>query len=149
MTKRIICLILIVIWLSVIFVFSSGTGNSSNSLSKRLINKSILVYEKISGNDVNNEVIIKKLNYSIRKVAHFTIFLVLGIFIYLFINTFDISHKMLISILLSLSFAILDETHQLFVYERTSKIIDIFIDTLGSITSCSILNIIYYKKHNN
>ena len=78
-------LLLVIIWLVIIFLFSSSSGTSSNSLSKGIINKGIVVYEKITNTDVNNKLIIKKLNYPIRKLAHYSIFFILGILVYLFL----------------------------------------------------------------
>lgn len=146
MKKRLIFLSLIIIWLIVIFLFSSNNGSESNYKSKSLINKGIIIYEKITNKDVNNKLIIKKLNYPIRKFAHFIIFLVLGIFIYLYINTYKINNKLILSIFLCLIFAIFDEIHQIHVISRTPQILDIFIDLCGSITSVSFLNLFELKK---
>lgn len=135
MKKRLVFLGLIIIWLTIIFLFSSNSGSESNYKSKSFINKGITIYEKVTNTNVNNKLVIKKLNYPIRKLAHFTIFLILGIFVYLFINTFEMSNKLILSIFLCLFFAIFDELHQILVDDRTPQILDIFIDLFGSITS--------------
>ena len=140
MKKRLVFLGLIIIWLTIIFLFSSNSGSESNYKSKSFINKGITIYEKVTNTNVNNKLVIKKLNYPIRKLAHFTIFLILGIFVYLFINTFEMSNKLILSIFLCLIFAILDELHQIVVDSRTPQILDVFIDLLGSITSIYIFN---------
>lgn len=144
MNKRIIYLILVIICLITIFIFSSKNSNESNGFSKGLINKVVIVYEKITNIDVDNTKIVKDLNYPIRKCAHFTIFLILGIFVYLYISSFNVSHKVLISILICLICASLDETHQLFT-GRTTKLLDVLIDTIGASTSILVLN---YKTKN-
>lgn len=136
-------LLLVIIWLVIIFLFSSSSGTSSNSLSKGIINKGIVVYEKITNTDVNNKLIIKKLNYPIRKLAHYSIFFILGILVYLFLLTTNIDNKVLFSIFICILCALLDETHQIYTSGRTPKILDIFIDSFGSISSISIL---YFKN---
>lgn len=132
-------LLLVIVWLVIIFLFSSSTGNSSNGLSKGIINKGIIIYEKVTNTDVNNKLIIKKLNYPIRKLAHYSIFFILGILVYLFLLTTNIDNKVLISIFICVFCALLDETHQIYTSGRTPKILDIFIDSFGSISSISIL----------
>lgn len=144
--KRIIYFIFIILCLLLIFIFSSSNGKESNGFSKGLINKGIILYERITNTNIDNKVIITKLNYPIRKLAHFTIFLILGIFVYLYISTTNINNKVSISILICLICACIDETHQMFTFERTPKVLDVFIDTLGSMTAIIILN---YKAKNN
>ena len=136
-------LLLVMLWLIIIFLFSSSTGTQSNSKSKELINKGIIIYEKITNTNVDNKVIINKLNYPLRKLAHYTIFLILGIFVYLYVKSTKISNKVLISIIICLICASFDETHQIFTGGRTPKVLDVLIDTLGSITSIAFL---YFKN---
>lgn len=127
-------------------MFSSSTGTDSNGKSKELINKGIIVYEKITNTDVNNKVIINKLNYPLRKLAHYTVFLILGIFVYLYLSSLNINNKVYISIFICLLCASFDETHQIFTGGRTPKILDVFIDTLGSITSIIFLHFLQNKN---
>ncbi len=138
--KKIIYLLFILLILSSIFFFSSKNSNESNGLSKKLINNTINIVEKVTHKDLDNKELVNTLNYPIRKLAHFTIFLLLGISIFLFINTFNINKKVLISILICILFALLDETHQIFTLGRSPLLLDIFIDSMGSITGILILN---------
>ena len=128
-----------------IFIFSSKNSIESNGLSKGIINKVVIVYENITNTDVDNKKIVKTLNYPVRKCAHYTIFFILGIFVYLYMSITNINNKIIISILFCLICAIFDETHQLFT-GRTSKILDVFIDTLGASTSILLLNYKTSKK---
>jgi len=138
--KKIIYLLLVILCLSSIFFFSSKSSNESNGLSKKLINNTINIIENITHKDLNNKELVNTLNYPIRKLAHFTIFLLLGISIFLFINTFNINKKVLISILICIVCATLDETHQVLSLGRSPLLLDIFIDSMGSITGITILN---------
>ena len=139
MTKKIIYLICIILCLITIFMLSSQNSKESNGVSKTLINTGVNTYENVTKKDVNNKKVIKTLNYPVRKCAHFTIYLILGIFVYLFINTTNMNNKVIISIVFCLICAIFDETHQMFT-GRTPKILDVLIDTIGSSTSILIMN---------
>ena len=144
MTKKIIYLICIILCLIAIFMLSSQNSKESNGVSKTLINKGVNTYENVTKKDVNNKKAVKILNYPVRKCAHFTIYLILGIFVYLYMGTTNINNKVLISIVFCLICAIFDETHQMFT-GRTPKVLDVLIDTCGSITSILLLN---YKTKN-
>ena len=141
--KRIIYLILVILWLGVIFMFSSQNGEDSGNTSKELIIKIVNVYEKITNKEVDMNIAIEKMQYPIRKLAHFTEYFILGIFMFLFINTYNFKNKLLITIGICFICASFDEIHQIFSDNRGPSIIDVFIDTFGSIVSSSIL-----KKNN-
>ena len=139
MKKRIIYLICIILCLVSIFMLSSQNSNESNRVSKKLINKGVTTYKAVTKKNVDSKKVVKVLNYPVRKCAHFTIYLILGIFVYLYTGTTNINNKVIISIVFCLICAIFDETHQMFT-GRTSKVLDVVIDTCGSITSILILN---------
>lgn len=139
MLKKIIYLICIVLCLITIFMFSSEDSKESNNTSKEIIDKSVTTYENVTKKDVDNKKVVKTLNYPVRKCAHYTIYLILGIFVYLYMSTTKLDNKVIISIVFCLICAIFDETHQMFT-GRTSKVLDVLIDTLGSSTSILILS---------
>jgi len=80
-------------------------------------------------------------------IYHFVIFFLLGFFILITIkgNKKIKTKFIIITILISISYAILDELHQLFVPFRSSSIQDIITDTLGIISSM-IIYLIYDKR---
>lgn len=131
--KKMFYLLLIILCLVCIYFFSSKNGNESNQSSRRVIRNVVSLIEKITHKDLDEKRIVKTWNYPVRKIAHFTIFFILGVFMYLFISTFDIPHRMIISIVLCLICAILDESHQIFSPGRTPLLLDILIDLSGSI----------------
>ena len=130
--KKIIYLLLVLIVLSSIFFFSSKTSTESNGTSKKLIKGTISVIEKITHKEFDKKRLVNKLNYPVRKLAHFTIFFLLGLSLFLFINTFNIDNKILISIIACFLCAILDETHQMFSLGRSPLLLDVCIDTIGA-----------------
>lgn len=146
--KKVIYIFFTVLCMLVIFTFSSKNSTVSNQTSKQLINKVITSYEKISHKNIDKEELINKLNYPIRKLAHYSIYLILGIFVYNIFLISKIKNKETISIIVCFIYASLDEFHQLFVIGRTAQVKDILIDTLGSITAVIILKYIKNKRNN-
>lgn len=145
--KIIVYLVLAIISMLIIFTFSSKNSGSSNSTSKKLIDGGVTIYESITNNKVNHKKIVNKLNYPVRKLAHFTLYLILGFFVYEFLLLTSIPHKEIIAILICFIYSVTDEIHQVFVSGRTGQILDIIIDTMGAITM--VLMYRYIRKRKN
>ena len=75
-------------------------------------------------------------NPIIRKLAHFSIYALVGVWIMAFMSTFDIKlyKKWIISMLVGVLYAASDEFHQSFVPGRGPSIVDVGIDSLGVLT---------------
>lgn len=119
---RIILIFLILVWMGIVFYYSSQNSGKSSGLSL-----------KISRAITKDENQAKKVEPYIRKDAHLSEYIVGGmLFIGLFL-TFDIkeSYKILSSILCGVLYAISDETHQLFVPGRAGQVQDVLIDSIG------------------
>ena len=123
-----------------IFYLSSQTATESRALSNR-------VAEQLKGYIEAIRCLvpfIRKMNLSypivrIRKVAHFTIYLVLGFVSYLALpRQWSLRRKMALVISLCFVYAITDEFHQFFVPGRAPEMKDVLIDTLGSSVGMSI-----------
>ena len=76
----------------------------------------------------------QKIVVPVRKTAHFTVYTILGVLVYLFTRTFEGKNwkKVLISIGFAFLYACSDELHQLFVSGRSGEIKDILIDSCGA-----------------
>lgn len=142
---KVINFIFLVAWMGLVFYFSSEIGNESSSTSGNTIRKIITFF--------NDEIKLEDLNYIVetyqpivRKIAHFTLYTTGGVIIYNFINKFKInrSKKIIFSLLIGVLYAITDELHQYFVPGRSSKILDVIIDSSGIITGI-LLFIIFIK----
>ena len=73
------------------------------------------------------------IHFIMRKLAHFTEYAILG---FLAARAFrSYRHWFLISAILIVVYALLDEYHQAFVPSRTASIFDSFIDMAGGITA--------------
>lgn len=133
--KRKILLILIAIWLVVIFIFSNQNIKESKKLSNIFVSN--ILVEKF-GRDTICSVV--------RKLAHFIIYLIGGIIIYIFFDTFNIEtkRKIIYTIIFVMLYACSDELHQKFVDGRGASFIDVIIDTSGSIVGI----LLYYNIFN-
>lgn len=131
---RITMLILLGLTFATIFNFSSQDGQTSGNLSRKVARKVVDVFpytKNLSENTKNK--IVEKSQPIIRKGAHFSIYMLVGIFIMSFISTYKLhlKYKFSISILVGLIYAITDEIHQSFTPGRTPSVIDVGIDTCG------------------
>lgn len=131
--KKIVKLLLIVIWLLVIFLFSNQDGSTSTSLTNGILEKYLFF--------VDSDIFFM----IIRKMAHITEYFILGILILNFINEFKVDKKIVISILICFILASFDEFHQLFIPDRTGRLLDVFIDMIGASLGILILSLI--KNH--
>lgn len=143
--KKIIKYTLLIIWMIIIFLFSNQPAKESSKLSNSFLEKTITIFYK----DINTEKkeqLIKKYGLITRKLAHFTIYLVLGVLMLSTISEYNIKTKILVSITLCFLYALSDEIHQLFIIGRSKEFKDVLIDTAGSFIGINIYNIINKKK---
>ena len=87
--KKIIIYILLILWMALIFFFSHQPDIESDKMSNGVIDKIINVIEVISNHEFSNEeldIFYKYAVFPVRKLAHFTIYFILGILMYLTIS---------------------------------------------------------------
>lgn len=134
-------IILLLLWIILIFGFSQDSGDVSSVKSDGIANVIINIVSDITGKNLDIDIC----TFIIRKIAHFTEYMILGLLVINVIKDYKtIDTKVLIiSILLCFIYACSDEIHQLFVSERSGRITDILIDTAGSFVGIFI----YYKKY--
>lgn len=134
-------LILSVVWMAVIFGFSSSDAEEStvqsNSVTELLIKIFEEDYETLS--DAEKLQLVEKYDGIVRKIAHFGIFGVLGFLTYfaagslVWIPDFRLK-PVRISLPCCVVFAITDELHQMFVPGRSCQIRDVLIDSSGALS---------------
>lgn len=149
--KKITIQILLILWMVLIFFFSHQPAIDSDKVSNGVIDKIIHTVEVISGHEFSNnelETISNFLIFPVRKLAHFTLYFILGILIYNTICLYSINNKKILfgSILLCIIYACSDEIHQLFVLGRSGELRDVLIDTLGSSLGILIVSKIINKR---
>ena len=131
---RIILILLLLCTFFVIFGFSSQDGEASGGLSRNITNKILQISNKYNAlGQEEKEQIANKTEKIIRKVAHFSIYTVVGLLLMGLLSTYKIKEnwRMILSILLGMIYAVSDEIHQSFIPGRTPQITDVYIDTLG------------------
>ena len=135
---KIFKIILILVWMIVVFLFSAQKGADSGNTSRSFTVEMIEIFLRKSI-DVNSP-IIQGIETIIRKLAHYTIYAIGGFLImnYAYTTEKTDKQKILYSITFGVCYAISDELHQFFVPERSAKLLDVGIDTLGIITGVII-----------
>jgi len=145
--KRIIYLILILIWMITVFCFSNENAENSSNTSGKVVETIIeIFYKGISEEEKIEKVEI--LQPIVRKGAHLTIYTIGGILLFLFCNTYNLvlKKKILCAIIIGGIYAITDEMHQGIIPGRAPQIADVLIDTVG--VSLRSMFYLYYIKIN-
>lgn len=146
-SKRITFILLVVLCACIIFTFSNQVGKTSEGISDSFTIKIIATYAKITKKEISEnrkKELVKDTRKLIRKSAHFTIYLLLGIFMYATLKCYNCKHPVIYSILFCFLYACSDEIHQLFVSERTGRVFDVFIDTCGASVGISL--VLFFKR---
>ncbi len=145
----IVLVLFVIAWCIGIYLLSDMNTTSSNGKSLSFI--SIFIEDTLK---VTNELDItssnpspKKLlrasillNKPLRKVAHASVYFVLGFMIMLIVNMILDNKKYFLSLFITIGItiilAILDEYHQTMVAGRTGAVLDVVIDNIGAIAGC-------------
>lgn len=129
--KKIVSIILMIIWMVFIFVMSSFDSVESGSQSNFIVDIIVNIF------NIDN---VDLISLIVRKAAHFMEYLILGILVS---NVFNIyGRKRYIGIIVCVLYAVSDEIHQLFVPGRSCQIFDMIIDSLGSSIGTLVLCLI-------
>ena len=142
---RIIFILLLLATFATIFRFSSQIGETSDEVSKGLLSKLIDIFPYTKDlSDVTKDKLIEHGNPIIRKLAHFSIYALVGVWIMSFMSTFKtrLYKKWIVSMIVGVGYAIFDEYHQSFVAERGPSIADVGIDSLGVLSGILVVLII-------
>ncbi len=133
-----------------IFLFSAQPATKSNELSTGFTRVLIEILGKILPVEIETSTIIKsvgQLNHYIRKFAHFSVYLVLGILVWRALTKSKYKNKKFITaLIICVIYAATDELHQLFVPGRGGQLKDVFIDSLGALVGITLSEIMYKLK---
>lgn len=144
-----ILFIFVILWCIGIYLLSDMNTDNSNGKSLSFI--SIFIEDTlkitnefdITSSNPSHEKLLRAsilLNKPLRKVAHASVYFVLGFIILLIINLILDNKKYFISLFITISItitlAILDEYHQTMVAGRTGAVLDVVIDNIGAIVGC-------------
>ena len=128
-------IVLLILWMGIIFNFSSDNGEDSSSKSEQLLIKICEIIKRDKLSIEEQEKIISKFGKPIRKMAHMFSYFILSILSFLLIYRFYKLEPITIvyTLIFCIIYAITDEIHQYFIPDRVASILDIIIDTCGAI----------------
>lgn len=117
-----------------IFGFSNQNGEESGGLSKRItqtVTKNIKAVQNLDKEQREN--VLQRIESIIRKVAHFSIYTVVGLLLMGLMSTYKIKEidRISVSLIIGVIYASADEIHQAFIPARTAQITDVLIDSMG------------------
>ncbi len=133
--KVIILVTIIAAWMGVIFSFSMEDADKSTDSSRSFIRflYGLLIPDFDEMSASKQALLVAQITHFIRKLAHFTVYTVLGMILY---TSFTLCGRlgrkyMELSVLLGAIYAASDEIHQYFVPGRACMIRDVLLDTCG------------------
>lgn len=136
--KKVLYGVLVILWMTVIFLFSNQSATSSTQITNSFLAKLLFFVDIDSIDDIITYIFIP-----IRKLAHLMIYFTLGGLVCNFFKEFKLIYDELIVIcvIFCIIYAVFDEIHQTFVPGRSGNVLDVSIDTVGS-----VLGIFLYTK---
>lgn len=149
--KKIISFIVLILWMIVIFSFSSADANKSTGTSDKVITTMIEIKDKITNNETPNnekEIIVKNSSFYIRKIAHITEYLILGFLMFNLLKQYSVTN-IYYAIGLSILYSCTDEFHQLFINGRSGSIRDVLIDSIGILIGTYLYKLLFIKNKEN
>lgn len=131
--------ITIILWMILIFKFSSQPAQQSGKLSTVITKIGIKVINKVNP---NTKFDIVRFDHIIRKNAHFFIYLVLGILVMNVLKRIGVVRYKSIALLICILYAETDELHQFFVPGRGAGVKDVLIDSVGAAVGILVVVVI-------
>ena len=134
---------LTLLWMGLIFRMSSKTGDISLNESGRIVSflQQIFFRRWDALPEEQFQILLGRLGYLVRKLAHFMEFAVLGAGLSMIMMTFEerFCFRFGIAFAAGLLYAVSDEIHQLFVGGRDGAVFDVLIDAAGVFAGCMIV----------
>lgn len=146
---RIICIILVVLWMVLVFMLSNEQADDSSETSGNVIRWIVTIFNP-NITEENLEKTVEMLQPIIRKLAHFTLYTIGGMLITIMVLQFkdNIKQTKTMSVLLGTMYAVTDEIHQLFVPGRSGELRDVAIDSSGVLLGVVVVSLLVYIKGN-
>ena len=144
---RIILIILLFITFARIFSFSNQNGVQSSGVSRKvtkILTNNIKKVQAMSKEE--KEIFMNNAEKIIIKLAHFSIYTVVGFLMMALMSTYNAKTIIRVSISFGIGviYAISDEIHQYFIPGRSGRVFDVIIDSFGVLTGICIIMIILY-----
>ncbi len=144
--KKLIFIITTFVWTAVIFSFSLHPGKVSGDLSGSILETFLGIFMpgvlKSPGR-------LELFHLILRKCAHFTEFLILGVLSSVTLKYMKLGYKGLMAMGYSVGVATVDETLQLFINGRAGRVQDVLIDSAGALVGALVVFICVKNKDKN
>ena len=129
MKKKHTYLILCILWMMLIFWFSSQVGDDSQSMSDSVIVMIDRIFHThiLTGGGILEETV----SFLVRKAAHMSEYAILAMLFAAYWRAAGNRHYLIMAFVCVVAYAASDEFHQLFVAGRSGQLKDVGIDTLG------------------
>lgn len=149
MIRKCIITGIVLLWMVMIFWFSSQTAQDSSQMSGGvgtfILETVFPGFQDLS--ETEKVLYAQRIEFPIRKAAHASEYALLCIWIALWFKTFGVlkKRKLVVAVLLTTCYAITDEIHQLFVPGRSGEVRDVCIDALGAMVGAIAVSMIWKK----
>lgn len=138
---RAILIIALIGTFSIIFGFSNQDSKTSGGISQKVTEFIIKFIPSIQQKEENQrEEVIDIIESVIRKIAHFSIYTLVGFLLMSLMSTYKIKeiNQIGTSLIIGVIYASTDEIHQAFIPGRGPQITDVMLDSLGVLTGIFI-----------
>ena len=131
---RMILILLLILTFVIIFDFSNQSSEksseSSGKIAEIITNNIKPIRERTQ---IEREKIILRVESVIRKIAHFSIYTIVGVLLMSLVSTYKIDElsRISISLICGIIYATSDEIHQVFIPGRSGQISDVILDSMG------------------
>ena len=122
---------LLIGWMAVIFLLSAQAAPVSEDTSNFVTEIVYRIYAFLSGDPISDVLFLERYAPIIRKLAHFTEFMILGMLSVSNFEEYEKKNYEFHGTVFAIIYAISDELHQLFVENRYCSIKDVLIDSAG------------------
>ena len=129
-----ILIILLLVTFIRIFCFSNQNGTKSSGVSRKVTEIVTSNMKKVQNMPKNEkELFLEHTEKIIRKLAHFSIYTVVGLLMMSLMSTYKLmqNKRIWISLIVGVLYASSDEIHQYFVPGRSARVFDVMIDSAG------------------
>jgi VanZ family protein len=148
--RKILSIILVIVWMALIFSFSNENGNKSSSLSVNIITNVVANFTNVKKGSKEMNKIVTTVSLPVRKCAHFFLYFVLAFLVMNSLYIFKVDKYILIYAgLICILFSISDEVHQLFIVGRSGNIKDVLLDSSASLISSYLFYKFIILRHNS
>ena len=130
-----------------IFCFSAQNGTESSGLSLKVsrVFAKVIFFHFGSMDAGQQTFIVSELNFFVRKLAHFSVYMLMGMLSYsamLIADIQKITQKWAVSLGICALYAAFDEIHQYFIPGRSMRFTDVLIDCSGALIGIAIVKLI-------